>query len=164
MSYAPLLTETTLNSTATYTPTSPVTQKPNSRKIKRTSRSRTPKKPALSRNYPIIVHCHLCWDWVWQRPQQFLSRLSERHKILFVETIAPDPQLAAPLARFSKPEKFPNLTILRLQFPTWRWNDGEYVVDTIFCGRRIPDRHTRSPHSSCGQYVPWGHSQPGHMV
>src|SRR6185312_15315995 len=45
-------------------------------------------------NYPVIVHCHLCWDWVWQRPQQFLSRLSAHHKILFVETIGPDPQLA----------------------------------------------------------------------
>jgi glycosyltransferase involved in cell wall biosynthesis len=69
----------------------------------------------------------LCWDWVWQRPQQFISRLSQNHKILFVETIAPDPQLSAPLARFSKPEKFPNVTLLRLQFPAWRWNDSEYV-------------------------------------
>src|SRR5678815_2674889 len=51
-------------------------------------------------NFPIIVHCHLCWDWVWQRPQQFLSRLSERHPILFVEMLAPDAQLIAPHARF----------------------------------------------------------------
>src|SRR5689334_22720159 len=47
-------------------------------------------------NYPIIVHCHLCWDWVWQRPQQFISRISAQHKILFVETIGPDPQLSSP--------------------------------------------------------------------
>src|ERR1041385_6345653 len=46
--------------------------------------------------FPLIVHSHLCWDWVWQRPQQFLSRLSARHKILFLETVGPDPQLAAP--------------------------------------------------------------------
>ena len=50
--------------------------------------------------HPILVHSHLCWDWVWQRPQQFLSRLSQRHKILFIETIGPDPALAVPLARF----------------------------------------------------------------
>jgi glycosyltransferase involved in cell wall biosynthesis len=80
-----------------------------------------------SKNYPIIVHCHLCWDWVWQRPQQFLSRLSERHNILFVETVAPDPQLSSPLARFHTPEKFSNVTVLRLQFPSWRWHDGEFV-------------------------------------
>jgi len=80
-----------------------------------------------SKNYPIIVHCHLCWDWVWQRPQQFLSRLSQRHKILFVETIGPDPQLATPVARYRTAENSPNITILRLQFPSWRWGDSDYV-------------------------------------
>src|SRR3954468_16378057 len=78
-------------------------------------------------NFPIIVHCHLCWDWVWQRPQQFISRLSRRHKIFFVETLGPDPELAAPSARFRKAEGYPNVTIVRLQFPSWRWSDGEYV-------------------------------------
>src|SRR5947207_5543522 len=79
------------------------------------------------KDFPIIVHCHLCWDWVWQRPQQFISRLSRRHKILFVETVAPDLELAAPLARFRSAPDHPNITILRLQFPAWRWDDGEYV-------------------------------------
>src|ERR1051325_9756194 len=80
-----------------------------------------------SSNFPIIVHCHLCWDWVWQRPQQFISRLSRRHPVLFVETLAPDPTLAAPSARFRTPENLPNLTILTLQFPTWCWNDAAFV-------------------------------------
>src|SRR5436190_20947885 len=80
-----------------------------------------------SENYPIIVHCHLCWDWVWQRPQQFISRLSQRHKILFVETVAPAPDLARPLARYRTAQNFPNVTILTLQFPSWRWGDGKYV-------------------------------------
>jgi glycosyltransferase involved in cell wall biosynthesis len=78
-------------------------------------------------NFPLIVHCHLCWDWVWQRPQQFLSRLSQRHKILFVETVGPDPQLAAPYAWFRNADGFPNITILRIQFPSWQWADGEFV-------------------------------------
>jgi hypothetical protein len=78
-------------------------------------------------HFPIIVHCHLCWDWVWQRPQQFLSRLSEKHKILFVETVGPDPQLAAPYAWFKAYDGFPNLTVLRIQFPAWQWSDGEFV-------------------------------------
>ncbi len=34
---------------------------------------------------PIIVHCHLRWDFVWQRPQQILSRLARNAPILFVE-------------------------------------------------------------------------------
>jgi glycosyltransferase involved in cell wall biosynthesis len=34
---------------------------------------------------PIIVHCHLRWDFVWQRPQQIFSRLAVDHPILFTE-------------------------------------------------------------------------------
>jgi glycosyltransferase involved in cell wall biosynthesis len=130
MSYAPFLNEITANNTATCTPTTSVFQNPNNRKNKSKKLPNAKKaaaKAGVSSNYPIIVHCHLCWDWVWQRPQQFISRLSRRHKTLFVETIAPDPQLATPMARFSKPEQFPNLTILRLQFPAWRWHEGEFV-------------------------------------
>jgi glycosyltransferase involved in cell wall biosynthesis len=94
---------------------------------KRNRRSTSPDAASLP---PIIVHCHLCWDWVWQRPQQFVSRLSRWHKILFVETLAPDPCLSSPLARFRSPEQFPNITILQIQFPLWRWNDGKYVDRT----------------------------------
>ncbi len=82
---------------------------------------------ARFKNPALLVHCHLCWDWVWQRPQQFISRLSRHRRVLFVETLAPDPTLAAPLARFRNPETLPNLTLLSLQFPAWRWSDGAYV-------------------------------------
>ena len=34
---------------------------------------------------PLIVHSHLRWDFVWQRPQQILSRLAEYRPVLFVE-------------------------------------------------------------------------------
>lgn len=33
----------------------------------------------------MIVHCHLRWDGVWQRPQQILSRMARNRRILFVE-------------------------------------------------------------------------------
>jgi Glycosyl transferases group 1 len=90
-------------------------------------RTRVKKKDASS-GYPIIVHCHLCWDWVWQRPQQFISRLSKRHPVLFIETIGPDPNLIVPTIRtMEKNPEYPNITRLRLQFPSWRWNDGAYV-------------------------------------
>jgi glycosyltransferase involved in cell wall biosynthesis len=36
-------------------------------------------------SWPIIVHCHLRWDFVWQRPQQIFSRLAQWHRILFIE-------------------------------------------------------------------------------
>src|SRR4051812_11211880 len=34
---------------------------------------------------PLIVQSHLRWDFVWQRPQQILSRLAEHRPVLFVE-------------------------------------------------------------------------------
>ena len=34
---------------------------------------------------PIVVHSHLRWDFVWQRPQQILARLAQFHRIAFVE-------------------------------------------------------------------------------
>jgi glycosyltransferase involved in cell wall biosynthesis len=70
---------------------------------------------------------------VWQRPQQFISRLTRNRKALFVETIGPDPELAAPLAKFrSAGPRAPNVTLLRLQFPSWQWQDG----DLVDAGRR----------------------------
>jgi glycosyltransferase involved in cell wall biosynthesis len=104
--------------------------KPSRRSIPRRRKAingRSHAKKVFRKNYPIIVHCHLCWEWVWQRPQQFISRLSQRHKILFVETVAPAPDLARPLARYRTAQNFPNVTILTLQFPTWRWGNGKYV-------------------------------------
>jgi hypothetical protein len=77
--------------------------------------------------YPIVVHSHLSWNWVWQRPQQFLSRLSRRHRVLFVETHPPDPSLVAPRAELSPVPAFPNVTVLKIAFPSWRWSDGEWV-------------------------------------
>jgi UDP-galactopyranose mutase len=81
----------------------------------------------VSNGFPIIVHSHLRWDWVWQRPQQFLSRLSLRHRVLFVETHPPSASLVSPMAELKSPENFPNIYILKVQFPSWRWQDAEYV-------------------------------------
>src|SRR5947207_5186874 len=35
--------------------------------------------------YGIVVFSHLRWGFVWQRPQQFLSRFAKKHSILFVD-------------------------------------------------------------------------------
>jgi glycosyltransferase involved in cell wall biosynthesis len=35
--------------------------------------------------YGIVVFSHLRWGFVWQRPQQFLSRFAMHHPVLFVE-------------------------------------------------------------------------------
>src|SRR2546423_10984321 len=130
MSYAPIFSEpapTILKTSHRRVPNHHFLVK--SSKANGRARSRQPQArlKAEPDNYSILVHCHLCWNWVWQRPQQFMSRLSRKHKIVFVETVAPDPELATPMARFRRPQEFPNITILTLQFPAWRWGDGEFV-------------------------------------
>ena len=42
-------------------------------------------RSAVELGAPIIVQSHLRWDFVWQRPQQLLSRFAARHRVLFVE-------------------------------------------------------------------------------
>ena len=50
------------------------------------NRTNNPYPPETTAEHlPIIVHSHLRWDFVWQRPQQILSRLAENHRIAFVE-------------------------------------------------------------------------------
>jgi len=36
-------------------------------------------------DFPLIVQSHLRWDFVWQRPQQILSRMARTRRVLFVE-------------------------------------------------------------------------------
>lgn len=83
-----------------------------------------PEKPA---DYAIIVHCHLGWDWVWQRPQQILSRLSKRHQILFVEGPVPSEAATVPRVEMREVEEFPAITVLRTEMPASRWLDGAWV-------------------------------------
>lgn len=44
-----------------------------------------PATSRAARHFPLIVHCHLRWDFVWQRPQQLFSRLAADHAVLFIE-------------------------------------------------------------------------------
>lgn len=54
---------------------------------------------------PIVVHCHLRWDFVWQRPQQIFVRLAADHRIAFIE----EPLLDEGESRLSISEPFPNV-------------------------------------------------------
>ena len=47
-------------------------------------------------SYGIVVFSHLRWRFVWQRPQQFLSRFAETHPVLFVEVAEFDNTPGAP--------------------------------------------------------------------
>src|SRR5881409_2672328 len=92
----------------------------------RTRKSARPKtKPALG--YPIIVHSHLGWDWVWQRPQQFLSRLSERHRVLFIEAPIASQAVKLPEVTLREISDFPNIVVLQIKVPASRWSDNAWV-------------------------------------
>jgi glycosyltransferase involved in cell wall biosynthesis len=77
--------------------------------------------------FPIIVHAHLGWDWVWQRPQQFHSRLSKSHRILFVEGPTPEPGIEAARVSLREVADYPNIVVLQMAMPERRWNDGAWV-------------------------------------
>src|SRR5947199_378142 len=80
-----------------------------------------------TKHFPIIVHSHLGWDWVWQRPQQFHSRLSRRHRVLFVEGPRPVATLRQPTMSIRQVADCPGLTVLRMEMPADRWGDGVWV-------------------------------------
>jgi hypothetical protein len=54
---------------------------------------------------PLLVHCHLRWDFVWQRPQQLLSRFAQHAPVLFVEEAVFADDLAAGTLDISTPAK-----------------------------------------------------------
>lgn len=83
--------------------------------------------PTRTFDYPIIVHCHLRWEGVWQRPQQFLSRIAQRHKILFVEGPLLRPSNDDPTFELIPVPDHPNVTVMRTHFPESRFQDGDWV-------------------------------------
>jgi glycosyltransferase involved in cell wall biosynthesis len=78
-------------------------------------------------NYPIIVHSHLKWDWVWQRPQQFLSRFAKRHPILFVEEPVGKEGVSAPRAVLRELPGVPNIVVVQTEFPPEMLGDREQL-------------------------------------
>ena len=76
--------------------------------------------------FSIVAHCHLSWDGVWQRPQQFLSRMALRHPVLFVEThIVEDSR--RPFYEFKAAAGAVGVTQLTISFPRKVWHDGAFV-------------------------------------
>lgn len=60
---------------------------------------------ALDNPRPVIAHCHLRWDFVWQRPQQIFSRLAADHEILYLE----EPMLEDSAQHLRISEPHPNI-------------------------------------------------------
>jgi beta-glucosidase/6-phospho-beta-glucosidase/beta-galactosidase len=72
--------------------------------------------------YGIVVFSHLRWGFVWQRPQQFLSRFARKHPILFVEEPFFDLREGAE-PRVDYHRVMPNLTVVTPHCPpSWAKN------------------------------------------
>ena len=73
---------------------------------------------------PIVVHSHLRWSFVWQRPQQIHSRLALNHPILFVE----EPVRAdSGHSRLELSRVAPNILVAEPRIAEDFWNSREEV-------------------------------------
>src|SRR6266550_4252488 len=88
--------------------------------------------------FDLVVASHLRWSFVWQRPQQLLSRLARHHRILFVE----EPVFASDdIGHFNAiiAEALPNLIVLTPQVskeacgdtPLWLWPCQETIARQV---------------------------------
>lgn len=93
--------------------------------------------------YPIIVHCHLHWDFVWQRPQQFHSRLSQRHRILFVEAPHIHSDSTAPYFTLQQCKEYSGVTVMQTHFSETDWAKSSEFTDSV--RRELLDEALRGP-------------------
>ena len=84
---------------------------------------------AVSPAYPLIVFCHLRWDFVWQRPQQFHSRFAKRHRVLFVEGPFVEAGDFEPYYSLRAVPEHPGVTLMNMHFSEVAWNKGGAYVD-----------------------------------
>jgi glycosyltransferase involved in cell wall biosynthesis len=75
---------------------------------------RAPQRTAADFDAPLVVHSHLRWDFVWQRPQQLLSRFAATHPVLFVEEPVWADDVASPALELSSPMRGVTRAIPRL--------------------------------------------------
>ncbi len=88
--------------------------------------------------FDLVVVSHLRWSFVWQRPQQLLSRLAKHHRILFIEEPVFDTDNNnQPVANVQVVQ--PNLTVLTPRLPQsecgdtplWLWPCQERIMQQV---------------------------------
>src|SRR5919202_807685 len=69
---------------------------------------------ANAAGWDLVCATHLWWDWVWQRPQQLITRMARQHRVLWIE----EPRLAIgpPGDVFEVREEWPNLSVGRMAY------------------------------------------------
>jgi hypothetical protein len=95
---------------------------------------------------PLIVFSHLRWDFVFQRPQQVLTRLAASRPVLFVE----EPVPGAAQATLETYCPSPGVQVLRMQLPGTRHGfDDEHMEGVLTLLREYLAAHRMDP------YVLW---------
>lgn len=87
------------------------------------------KEDKATDRYGIVVFSHLRWGFVWQRPQQFLSRFARKHEILFIE----EPMFTLPEGQEPRLEThrvMPNVTVAALHAPA-SWNRNPRLPEKL---------------------------------
>lgn len=87
--------------------------------------------------HTVVVFCHLRWDFVYQRPQQLLTRLAQHYKILVIEEPIFDE--AAPHLRTYHPA--PNVTIYQPHTPVQApgFHDDQIPILQSLLERLVPE-------------------------
>ena len=85
----------------------------------------------------IIVFCHLRWDFVYQRPQQLLTRLAQHYKVLFVE----EPLHDEGPARLTTYQPAPNVTVCQPHTPSHAigFHDDQIPLLQPLLEKLVPD-------------------------
>ncbi|MGK5026446.1 FAD-dependent oxidoreductase [Janthinobacterium sp. RB2R34] len=85
----------------------------------------------------VIVFCHLRWEFVYQRPQQLLTRLARHYKVMFVE----EPVYDAGLASMHSYTPVPNLTVYQPHTPIHAagFHDDQIPVLQSLLDGLVPD-------------------------
>jgi UDP-galactopyranose mutase len=65
----------------------------------------------------LICISHLRWDFVWQRPQHILSRLTKQYRVFFVEEPMTDTEASEPRLAISAGRGENTVTVIRLMQP-----------------------------------------------
>ena len=90
---------------------------------------------AIGPEVGLVVHSHLRWDFVWQRPQQLLSRIAATNPVLFVEEPITLDDITEPVLKLSTP--FPGVTRAIPQLPSspaYSYDDAIVVVRSLIAG------------------------------
>src|SRR4051812_37516946 len=80
-------------------------------------------------DFPLIVHSHLRWDFVWQRPQQLLSRMAASRPVLFVEEPILLDDVRAERLEITQPS--PNVYRAVPRLPAYLRDDYDRAVMTV---------------------------------